>query len=168
MKKHVIWTNQDLDENSFFEEDWKPVDEETRLRLMYEMNQEYLEDERANLNINMGMPIIVIADLGLWNGRRMAYKDILSGNICDCLEAGHDDDYVTWYVNEDGEFRCEAHHHDGTNYYTYRVFKPYITESQMDRFRAMLYRGIAKRQDINHYTDKLGPRIAEVYGWEVA
>lgn len=33
----------------------------------------------------VSQPILVIADLGLWNGRRMGYKEIPSGNIRDCL-----------------------------------------------------------------------------------
>ena len=48
---------------------------------MYEINGEYLNDERENLDIQLSQPILVIGDLGMWNGRRMGYKEIASGNI---------------------------------------------------------------------------------------
>ena len=48
---------------------------------MYEINNRYLDDERVNLNIQLDQPILVIADLGLWNGRRTGYQEISSGNI---------------------------------------------------------------------------------------
>ena len=57
---------------------------------MCETNADYLSDERVNLNIQLSQPILVIADLGLWNGRRMGYKEIPSGNIRDCLSGGYD------------------------------------------------------------------------------
>ena len=48
---------------------------------MYERNGEYLDDERMNLDIQLDKPILVIVDLGLWNGRYSGYKEIKSGNI---------------------------------------------------------------------------------------
>ena len=50
---------------------------------MYDLNHDYLEDERVNLNIQLPQPIICIADLGRWNGRFSGYKEIASGNIRD-------------------------------------------------------------------------------------
>lgn len=43
---------------------------------MYERNSEYLDDERMNLDIQLDKPILVIVDLGLWNGRYSGYKEI--------------------------------------------------------------------------------------------
>lgn len=45
----------------------------------------------------------------------MGYKEIPSGNIRDCLYS--DTDYSTWYVDRLGDLRCDAIHHDGTNFY---------------------------------------------------
>ena len=61
---------------------------------MYEINGEYLNDERENLDIQLSQPILVIGDLGMWNGRRMGYKEIASGNIRDCLYS--DTDFATF------------------------------------------------------------------------
>ena len=51
-----------------------------------------------------------------------AYGEIKSGNIKDCLESEMDD--LTWYVDHLGDLRCDAIHHDGTNHYLYRCYKP--------------------------------------------
>ena len=104
---------------------------------MYELNADYLDDERTNLNIQLSQPILVIADLGRWNGRVMGYKEIPSGNIQDCLYS--DTDYSTWYMDKLGDLRCDAVHHDG----------------------------VATRADITRLTRRLGDEIARVYGWEI-
>ena len=90
---------------------------------------DYLSDERVNLDVQLSQPIIVIGDIGRWNGRVMGYKDIPSGNIRDCLYA--DTDYTEWYVDKYGDLRADATHHDGTNHYLYRVFKDGVSETQM-------------------------------------
>ena len=80
---HHIWQNYDLDL-----EDWKEgllenrelnnlptdVDDDTLREEMYELNNNYLDDERMNLNIYTQGRIVCIADIGLWNGRRLGYK----------------------------------------------------------------------------------------------
>ena len=86
---------------------------------MEETNWMYLDDERANLNKNTDGRILVIADLGLWHGRRQGYK-ILGKNVADIL---HDDcDYIEWY-SDGHNVKAIASHHDGTNYYEYRVIR---------------------------------------------
>lgn len=81
--------------------------------IMVKSNAENLYDERVNLNIQLSQPIIVIGDLGRWNGRVSGYKMIDSGNIKDCLYS--DTDYTEWYVDKYGDLRADAVHHDGTN-----------------------------------------------------
>ena len=107
--------------------------------------------------------ILVIGDLGLWNGRRMGYREINSGNIRDCLYGGHD--FVTWYVDSKGDLRCEDIHHDGTNYYLYRMYKPGSTQNQRDRLKEKIFEGTATEKDIARVTQRLGDRIGRVYGW---
>ena len=138
--------------------------EDELYRIMCETNAEYLSDERVNLNIQLSQPILVIADLGLWNGRRMGYKEIPSGNIRDCLSGGYD--YTTWYVDKKGDFRCDDIHHDGTNHYLYRVYKDGVSEYQKDRLKKKLYEGTATRADVTRITRRLGDEIGKVYGWD--
>ena len=100
-ERHVIWSNYGLDYEDWrddLEADYPDLSEDERISLMYEINGDYLDDERANLTVQLSQPILVVGDLGLWNGRRMGYKEIPSGNIRDCLYS--DTDYSTWYVTQ--------------------------------------------------------------------
>ena len=167
MKKHIIWSNTDLNYEDWKDdlEDYYPeATEEERYELMYEINDEYLWDERDNLDILLHDSIILIADLGLWDRRRKAYREIKSGNIADCLYAN--EDYITWYIDEYNNLRCEASHHDGTNYYTYRVWKEGITDTQKNNFLDKLYYGTVTSRDISRYTKRVGDYIQKVYGWK--
>lgn len=166
-KKHIIWSDCDLNYDDWkedLEEQYPELSEEERYSLMYEINGEYLNDERENLNIQLSQPIIVIGDLGLWNGRASGYRMIESGNICDCLVC--DCDYNEWYVDKNGDLRCTAIHHDGTNYYLYRVFKDGVSEEQLSRLQRKIYENTATRRDITRLTRRLGDEIGKVYGWQ--
>ena len=132
---------------------------------MYEINGDYLDDERMNLNVQLSAPILVIGDLGLWHGRRMGYKEIASGKISDCLYS--DTDYAMWYVDHLGDLRCDAIHHDGTNHYLYRTYKLGVRQSQIDNLKEKLYFGTATRADITRITRRLGDDIAKVYGFSI-
>ena len=165
-KEHIIWSNYYLDYDDWkadLEEQYPDLSEDERISLMYEINTDYLGDERINLNIRLDRPILVIGDLGLWNGRRSGYKEIESGNIRDCLYA--DTDYSTWYVDKLGDLRCDAIHHDGTNHYLYRAYKDGVSESQIDLLKEKLYYGTATRADVTRVTRRLGDDIAKVYGF---
>lgn len=173
--RHIIWSNLRLDIDDWrdgYKEyleinglDGDPNDENGLYEYMVETNGEYLSDERVNLNIPHNQPIIVIADLGRWNGRFPAYKMIASGNIRDCLYS--DTDYTEWYVDKYGDFRADAAHHDGTNHYLYRVFKDGVTDTQIDNLQNKIYEGKATRADITRVTKRLGDDIAKVYGFSI-
>lgn len=167
-EKHIIWSNYFLDYDDWkdnLEEQYPDLAEDERISLMYEINNDYLGDERRNLNIQLDRPILIIGDLGLWNGRRSGYKEIESGNIRDCLYA--DTDYSTWYVDRLGDLRCDAIHHDGINHYLYRAYKNGVSESQIDLLKEKLYYGTATRADITRVTRRLGDDIAKVYGFSI-
>lgn len=163
-KNFVIWSNENLnleDWRADLKEEYPDYSDDE----LYEiMNAYYLDDERMNLNIQLSQPILVVADLGLWYGRRMGYKEIGSGNIRDCLYGGHD--YVTWYVDKNGDFRCDDTHHDGTNYYLYRVYKGNISEVQRTNLKDKIYNGTVTRRDITRMTSKIGDIILKTYGFK--
>lgn len=127
-----------------------------------DMSLEGLEWAREDLNVLLDNDIVVIADLGLWNGRKSGYKVIESGNISDCLV--NDSDYCEWYCDSNN-FRCTAHHHDGTNHYLYRMFKVGLTEHQKQTFLSKIYFGRVTPKDITRYTKSIRPNIAKVFGW---
>lgn len=98
--QYLIWSNYSLDYEDWREDleaEYPELSEQEREEKMYERNSEYLDDERMNLDIQLDKPILVIVDLGLWNGRYSRYKEIKSRQHQDCLFS--ECDYVTWYVD---------------------------------------------------------------------
>lgn len=171
MKKHIIWSNTNLDI-----EDWRdgykeylemnemddedPDDEHAIYEWMWKTNGYYLDDERANLNKKVDGRILIIGDLGRWNGRVSGYKIIESRNIRDILYT--DCDYVEWY-GDGYNIRCTAHHHDGTNYCLYRVIRE---DRNIDNLLDAICRGEEiTSSKLNYYTKSLYKDVANVYGW---
>lgn len=176
MKKlFVIWSNENLDLEDWRDglleeaksngEDMSSLTDDKLYDRMVELNSEYLDDERDNLNIDLGEPILVVADLGLWYGRFSAYREIESGNIKDCLYNHYD--YTTWYVDGYANLRCDDVHHDGVNHYLYRVWKPDVSEKNKEMVRMAIRKGSATPTLLSRYTRAIGPYIANVYGWDV-
>ena len=171
MKKHIIWSNIDCGELKDWKEyfieylkinkitDINPNDENALQKFMTNTNYMYLEDERDNLNKRIDGKILIIADLGLWNGRRTGYK-ILSNNISDILY--DDTDSIEWYADQ-YNIRAVSHHHDGTNYYEYRIIREDrdITKLLDDIY----YQEKISRAKINYYTKSLLPEVTKIYGW---
>lgn len=174
--RHIIWSDMNLDPDEWRdgykefleinELDDDPNDENELYKWMVETNEEYLADERTNLNIQLSQPILVIADIGRWNGRFSGYRVIESGNIKDCLYSSMD--MAEWYVDKYGDLRADTAHHDGTNHYLYRVFKDTATETQIENLKYKLYEGKATRADITRITKRLGDEIAAVYGFHIS
>jgi len=165
-KSHVIWSNQNLDLDDWRDdllEDHPELSEDELYALMCETNDQYLDDERTNLDIQMPGAILMIADIGRWNGRFPGYQEIKSGNIKDCLHTSLD--YATFYVDKLGDLRCDAVHHDGTNHYLYRTYKRGVSDAQIERLQGKILDGTATRKDITRITTRLGDSIGKVYGW---
>ena len=82
IERHVIWSNVHLDLDDwrgFLTESYPELsgNEDRLYEKMHEVNMEYLNDERQNLNIQLSRPILVIGDLGFWNGRVRCCKDAI-------------------------------------------------------------------------------------------
>ena len=88
-KEHTIWDSQPdyADWQDDLAAEYPDMTEDERFERMLDINADYLDDERANLNIPLGMPILLIADIGRWDGRYSGYGVIRSGNIRDCLRS---------------------------------------------------------------------------------
>ncbi len=169
--KHTIWSNIDLDLDDWkddlmeeAEENGWSTDEASLYDLMCETNNGYLDDERAHLNVDAGGQIICICDLGLWNGRRDGYRIMKSSMIGDCLTIPFE--YASFYVDDDNDFCAKTIHHDGCNYYTFRVIRP-DCEDELDRITDAIVEGDPDAvADLYNITDELGSKIANVYGWQ--
>ena len=169
--EHTIWSNE-YDVIESLEKEIMNDPEEFGVRYKdgddlwataCEINDEYLGDEKANLNIDVGEEIIVIGDLGLWFGRRAGYRRTNKTNIADLLVP--EEDYTRFFVDRYGNMRATICHHDGVNYYLYRMWKPGVSEEQKENFLDKVAKGKATSKDITKYTQRIGDRIAEVYGW---
>ena len=170
MKKRIIWSNTNLNI-----EDWRDgykefleinemdgdsEDEESIYEWMVETNGDYLGDEQMNLNKKIDGRILCIADLGLWNGRKSGYK-ILGDNINTIFNIG-DFDYVEFY-GDGYNIRATEHHHDGTNYYLYRVIRE---DRNIDNLLDAIYNNEEiTMKKLNYYTKSLYKDVANVYGW---
>ena len=167
-EKRMIWQDIYLNLDDWIvdlKEEYPGLGKDALTQKMYELNAEYLGDERANLDIQCNTDIIVFGDISRWNGRREGYKIIESGNIKDCLYS--ECDMNEWYVDRDGDLRSTQIHHDGRNYLYYRKFKEGLSSDDREDFLDKFYDGNATQEDIDRVTDKLGGMIAEVYGWEI-
>lgn len=173
--KHIIWSNYNLNlddwvdeitENCFYKGiDYSDWTEEDFYEEMTKRNFEYFDDERCNLNLPTEGRIIEIADVGLWDGRRVGYKLLNEHNIRACLNLKRGCEYGEWWVDSHNNLRSSQTHHDATHYILYREVKPEITSDQLDNFCWKLYRGKATSRDITKYTRSLGKRVKDVYGW---
>ena len=165
--EHIIWSNFNVnvaDYADFLQEEYPEVtDPDKQYELCCDMNDNYLDDERMNLDIELPHPIICIADLGRWDGRSMGYRMIESGNIADCLY-DPECDYCTWYVDRYNDLLFTGAHHDGTNHYLYRELRD-LSDKQLENFLNKIFTGTLTRRDINRYTTRLGDHISKVYGW---
>lgn len=169
MKKRIIWSNIDINPDDW-RDDYKEIaelnewdedtdDDDNLWEYINETLDRYLDDERMNLNKQTDGRILVIADLGLWDGRRQAYK-ILPRNISRILSDSAD--YLEWY--SDGyNIKATAIHHDGTNFYEYRVIRE---DRNIDNLLESICNGEEiSRKKLNYYTKSLHNDVAKVYGW---
>ena len=89
------------------------------------LSEIHFQDEENNLNKELNNDILVIASIGKWNGRVNGYR-VISGNLQNILYQACGDYYHVYY---DGyNILAKDCHHDGTNYYTFRVIKDNIIE----------------------------------------
>lgn len=119
----------------------------------------YLSDERMNLDKHIDGVVMAFADLGLWNGRRQGYK-ILGHNINGIFNVSEDE--YEWY-GDGFNIRGNLTHHDGTHYVLYRVAKDF---DEAERIGEMIYNREIDEADFRKKTRSLYPYVAEIYGWK--
>ena len=173
--KHIVWSNYNLNLEDWIDDlkemlteegvDCSDWDDSKFLDIINEVNNNYFDDERCNLNIPTEGRIIEIADVGLWDGRRVGYKLLNEHNIRACLNLKRGCEYGEWWVDSHNNLRSSQTHHDATHYILYREVKPEISSDQLDNFCWKLYKGKATSRDITKYTRSLGKRVKDVYGW---
>lgn len=171
MKKKIVWSydtsNWDRNEAiKVYREiyDCDPSEEELD-RFVFNENDRNLEDEAGNITFHERKHgykyYIVLADLGLWNGRFDGGKIIrgLWKSISECFE-----DYNEIY-QEGKRLKVKAIHHDGTNYFQIRE----LTDRGLEYMRRNEYhlsdRELHQRlfKD-SHYSHEVS-LFNTIYGW---
>lgn len=139
------------------------VDDDLKQAVVNDYLEMDLEDLDINCNVYLENPILVIADIGTWQGRKTAYKIINSGLLSDIFHFNDGCDYHKYY--SDGyNIHCEAIHHDGTNYYEFREIK------NMDNIETFLNNLLDdkytnNRRMLNYYTKSILPEFKKIYGF---
>lgn len=170
-KEFLIWQNYDInlsDYQEFLQEKYPDVtDTYEQYHLISCMNDVYLDDERSSFGSidRLNGDIIIIADLGLWNRRAHGYREIYSRSASDCLRFEKDCEYAKWYVDSRNDLCSRQSHHDGSHHLIYRSWKEGISDKQKQNFRDKIYYGKVTRKDITRYTDSIGVKVKELYGW---
>lgn len=171
MEEHVIWNSSpDFDDwEDDLREEYPDASEDELVNIMYETNNDYLDDERANLrDIEVPNGIFAVAELGLWNGH---FSGVLPHekepeSVSDCLKSYvSGDSELTIYVDEGGDLRIREAHHDGTNCYLFRAYRPEVTEEQKEALWDLAHTGQEYESLMEQLTYRLGDLIGDVYGW---
>ena len=115
---------------------------------------DYSNLENILSEIKVSNEIIVIADLGLWDGRRIAYK-VLDEDATSIINSIDYYDYPEVEMNENNELYATDVHHDGINYYRFRVWKSGVSERNKEKFLDSIYYGDVSEEGIVKYTKAL-------------
>jgi hypothetical protein len=167
--KRTIWSNRNINPEDWIEgyketaeiNGWdEDTDNENNLwDYIHETLEMYLDDEMANLNVPTDGRILVIGSLGLWDGRKQGYK-ILGSNANEIFSSRYD--YTEWYSDGYNIHGIDVHH-DGVNYYEYRVIRE--DRNIQNLLDAICNGEEISRKKLNYYTKSLHPYAAKVYGW---
>ena len=155
--RRIIWTNNDYDEWCEAMKD-EITDEEITPEYYGFCCETNLDDERANLNVEVDGYIVAFASLGLWNGRVQGTK-IIGTNVSQILSTK--DDYATWFCDP-YNVKCETIHHDGRNNILYRVAD---SMEKAKKLAKKIYDGNITEEGFRRATKSLRPYVAKVYGW---
>ena len=146
-----------LDENGFDEDDcdiYNYID----INLVAWFNA-----EKANLNKPIDGDILVIADLGLWDGRHSAYKIIHASKLSDIFSIGGGYDDMKFYCDQHN-LLADLYHHDGVNHLEFRLIKKGVNITPLTD--KLYNQEEVSRETIRRYTTSLRKHVAKVYGWK--
>jgi hypothetical protein len=156
--RRIIWTNDDYNE-------WEKAmlaDGEEKENITYERYYDdcdiNLDDERANLDVEVDGYIVVFGNIGTWRGNVQGAA-VIGTNVRDILHS--ECDYCTWYCDLHN-VRFEGAHHDGNNYYLYRVAQ---SKDAAERLAYKIADGEITEEQFRKATKSLRPYVAKVYGF---
>lgn len=166
MKKLIIWTSEtylDDDAREAYQQCKREAIEDDDYcvtdREWAEVVNDFLDDERGNLNKEVKGVIIAFADVGRWDGRRQGYR-ILGSTINEIFSISEDNN--EWY-SDGNNIRATLTHHDASHYVLYRVAKDRETA---ERIAKQIYNREIDEAGFRKRTRSLHPYVAEIYGWK--
>ena len=175
MKKQIIWTSDYENIEAIAKEEMayrneelgEEMTEDEAIDYAYELNNDYLDDERMNLNVEVGGYIIAMAfrssmRYGVWGGAGKKGYKLCGSNVSDILTTRSDD--AEWY-GDGYNIRGEFADHDGNDSVIYRVAN---SEDDAERIATKIYNGdISTEEQFRKATKSLYPYVAKVYGWKM-
>lgn len=169
MKKHLIWSDQ-LDEHfDAWKEDYKienpNASDDEIIQAWYDYAAASFEDERANLAIPLEGPVLVIKKINRWDGPTFTSSLIHRDVVGDLLQRFFDGN--SFYV-EGKDLIGEAYHHDGTNYYCFRLLSADASNEDINDLMNRIHLDEPYEKDLQRLTKPLGDRIASIYGWDLS
>lgn len=175
MKKQIIWTSDYENIEAIAKEEMEyrkseldeEITEEEAIEFAYELNNDYLDDERCNLDKEVDGYIIAMAfrssaRYGVWGGHGSKGYKLCGTNVSDILESASND--AEWY-GDGNNIRGDFSDHDGSDSVIYRVAK---SEEDAGRIAEKIWNGeISNEEQFRKTTKSLYPYVAKVYGWKV-
>ena len=154
-KEHLIYQSSYFDENL--------TDNEIEEGENFD-DKMWFDDEKTNLNVELDEDIIAIAEMGLWNGKRMGYK-IMGSNLKNILSAFSSCDYIKF--NSSGrDIVGMGIHHDGTNTCVFRKWKKGLSDSAKEKTINAIYQNDSNVQElIKKNTRSIYKDVQKIYGW---
>ena len=137
-------------------------EEEDIYNYIEESKREELHDEKRNLDITIDGDILVIADLGLWDGRHSAYKIIHATSLKNIFSVAKNYDDVRFYCDQ-YNVKADLYHHDGCNHVEFRLMKN--GRSGKTLLDKLYNQEKYTRDDIRNCSTSLRKYVAKVYGW---
>ena len=121
-----------------------------------------LGDEKMNLDIETGGYILAFANVGLWYGTRIGYKQI-GTNVKDIFESWYGGDDCEWYADK-YNVKAISYNHDGRSYMVFRYVE---SEEKLEKVCEKIFDGrIKTEKDLYRATKSIRPFVAKTYGWK--
>lgn len=171
------YTNEELEEyrevyHDFYGAEAEELGYESELtdeklyNFIYELERENFEYVEDMLYHHLVDDIIVFADLGLWRGRVKGYKE-MSNQLNEILTIFQGDMYSLGLDNYN--LVAKDCHHDGTNYYTFRQWKPEVPEETREKFLDEVYENKLTEKEfkrkLTRYTKSLKDIVTKLSGF---
>lgn len=180
MKRLGIWTSE-VDLTDDYRQELVELLAETRecdeseitdddvYEYAYDNVETSLDDEKHNLDKELGGQVVALVNTHVWNGHGHAAEP-MGTNLNSIFELPNDHNGYEYDFYSDGENVVgEMKHHDGTHFVTFRLVKASKNEDldkKTDKVCRLWCGSDKDREKALSLTSSLHNDVAGVYGWE--